>query len=286
MAAAFVFWGLAPLYWKLVESLPARVLLGERILWSAGTALLLLALRHRGLPSHLLKSLVRLDGVLLRRAICALLIGGNWGLFLWAVQHDRVLDISLAYFINPLLNVLLGMVLLRERLNAARLCAVGLAAIAVLNLVLVAGTTPWLALAMASSFAGYSLLKKSLRRGSVEGLFIETTILVPAALLLVAGSAQASGPAPPWLPWALPFCGLVTLTPLWLFARGVRELPLSVTGLLQYLAPSLQFLLAVSLFGEALKPGQLLSFSLIWIGLALFSADLLQASRKAKARIP
>ncbi|SDM65315.1 chloramphenicol-sensitive protein RarD [Oryzisolibacter propanilivorax] len=209
--------------------------------------------------------------------LSALLLSANWLIYVWAVNSGHVLDASLGYFILPLINVALGYVVLGERPRRGQWAAVAIAALGVLWLALQAGRLPWTGLAIALTFGGYGLLRKTAPLGALEGLALETALLAPLAAALLAWwgwqgtAAWAHASAADWA-WLLA-AGPITAVPLLLFAAGARRVPLATLGLLQYIAPSLQFLLGVGLLGEAVQPARLVGFALIWGALALFALE-------------
>lgn len=276
---AFLSWGLVvPVHFRLLDGVPAWGILAHRIVWSGVfIAVLLTALRltRRG-P---IVSFRRRHAFLL---LSALVIAANWSLYLWAVQNGRMLDASLGYFINPLVNVALGALVLRDRLRPLQLAAVALAAIGVVAAVVAAGTLPWIALTLAVSFAIYGLIRKLVPIDPILGLGAETFALVPAALAYLA-----IAPTPPdqgtgqWL--LLMLTGVTTAVPLMWFAAAAARLKLSTIGLMQYIAPSCLLGLSVLVYGESLPPSRALVFGLIWAGLALYAID---AARPRRAVAP
>ncbi|THF61962.1 EamA family transporter RarD [Pseudothauera nasutitermitis] len=276
--AAFTIWGLAPLYFKAVASVPPMEVVAHRVIWSALFLAALLAcwLGFGGLAR--LRAQPRLVGLL---ALTATLTGGNWLVFVWAISADRLLEASLGYFINPLVSVLLGRLFLGERLRPLQQLAVGLACAGVLWRIGQVGT-PWIALFLALTFGFYGLLRKRAPVDAATGLFVETLITAPLALgyLLWLGAAGTlSFGHGAHTDWLLPIAGVLTAVPLMLFAVGAQRLPLSTVGFLQYLAPTLNFLIAVLVFREPFDAGQLIGFVLIWVALAVYSADMLRAGR-------
>ncbi|WP_028081179.1 EamA family transporter RarD [Solimonas soli] len=278
--AAYLIWGLFPLYWRLLHAVPATQIMAHRIAWSAAFVAAWLAAREgwawlRGLSPRLLAML----------AASSLLIACNWWLYIWAVNAGHVVDASLGYFINPLFSVLLGVGFLRERLNAAQWLAVALAAASVVWLGASTGHVPWVALGIAASFGGYGLLRKLAVVPAVQGLAIETALLfVPAlAYLLWAEHAGVAGFAHlgRGVDAGLILGGLVTAVPLALFAHGARRVPLSLIGILQYLTPSMQLVIGVLLYGEPFGGARALGFAGIWAALVLFALDGLLRSRRA-----
>ena len=276
--AAYGIWGLFPLYWKLVQHVPALQILGHRIVWSF-VALAALTTFGRGAPAPSLWHVpARVIGVY---AIAAVLIGINSFLYVYAVNAGFIVETSLGYFIAPLVNVLLGVVVLRERLRAGQWLAAALAAAGVAYLTRAYGSVPWIAAGLATSFGSYGLVKKKAPLDSLRGLTLETAVLViPAAAYLTAlqvdgrGAFLHTGLVSDLL---LVGSGLVTISPLLLFASAVRRIPLSVVGLLQYIAPTIQFLLGVSLYDEPFSRTQFIGFAIVWIALIVFSVDGLRA---------
>jgi chloramphenicol-sensitive protein RarD len=220
-------------------------------------------------------------------ALSALLLAGNWLVYVWAVNNGHVVDTSLGYFITPLVNVLLGYLVLHERPRRLQWAAVAIAASGVLWLTARAGEIPWIALVLAASFGVYGLLRKTAPLGSLEGLALETMLLAPIALPLLAiwtlqGGAALAGADAATLGWLL-LAGPVTAVPLLLFAAGARRIPLATLGLLQYIGPTLQFVLGVWLFREPLEISRLIGFMLIWLALAVYSAESVWVSRRGIA---
>lgn len=281
-ASAYVLWGLFPLYFMLLQAVPPAEVLGHRIVWSLAVVLVLLAARRSfgWLPQALC------NGRVLRSfAASAILIALNWFIYIWAVAHQRVVDASLGYFITPLVNVLMGTLLLHERLRPAQWHAAGLAALGVLWLAAGTGAVPWIALLLAATFSTYGLLRKIAPLGALEGLTMETLLLAPLALAGLAW-ATAQGHAVfagmPLLQQGLVvMVGPLTALPLLLFAAGARRIPLSVLGMLQYIGPTLQFALGVWFFGEPFGGSRLAGFALIWMACAVFTWDALRSARAA-----
>lgn len=277
---AFLSWGLVvPVHFRLLDGVPAWGILAHRIVWSSlFIALLLLALRvMRRAPRFTPQ---RRHAVLL---LSALVIAGNWSLYLWAVQNGRMLDASLGYFINPLVNVALGALVLRETLRPLQLAAVALAGVGVVAAVVAAGTLPWIALALAVSFAIYGLIRKLVPIDPILGLGAETFALLPLALAyLVVAPAPPGQDTGQWL--LLMLTGVTTAIPLMWFAAAASRLKLSTLGLLQYLAPSCLLLLSVLVYGESLPPSRALVFGLIWAGLALYALDAVRPRPVAAQR--
>jgi chloramphenicol-sensitive protein RarD len=276
-------WGLFPLYWKQVASVPALEIVAHRTAWAFVFVAAWVTWRGGWRDARLTVASRR---TLLVLATGAVLIGVNWLLYIWAVTHAHVMEASLGYYVNPLVNVLLGVVVLRERLGRAQGIAVSLAAAGVGVLTLGCGRFPWISLALASTFGLYGLVRKTVAADAVTGLLCETAILTPAAagylLWLGAGGVGVFG-VDARATTLLVLGGGVTAVPLALFAYGARALPLSTLGFIQYLSPSLQFLLAVLLYGEPFTPAHALTFACIWTALALLTWDARRRLRLAAA---
>ncbi len=281
--SAYLIWGLAPIYWKALLAVPPLELLAHRIVWSCVLVIALLALR-RSLGD--IRTAVSRPRTAVTLLVTTALIAFNWGLFIWAVTTGRVLSASLGYYINPLVSVLLGFVVLGERLSRGQTVAVLLAAFGVAVLAVSIGRLPWVSLALAFSFGLYGLLRKTVRAEAAVGLAVETALLAPAAIaFLVArqlAGVGALGRLGAGTDALLLGAGLLTAVPMLLFTVGARRLPLSTLGLLQYIGPTCHFLLAVGLYGEPFGPAHAVTFGLIWLALALYTAD----TRRQVARRP
>lgn len=278
---AFVWWGLFPLYFRIVAVVTPVEVLAHRIVWSLAFVLVALGLRRRW---AWLGEAARRPRVLGAFAASALLLSANWLTYIWSVNNGHVVDASLGYFITPLVNVLLGTTLLHERPRPAQWAALGLAAAGVVWLTLQAGQLPWIALVLAASFGGYGLLRKVAVLGALEGLALETVLLSPLALLALGvwwQRGSSSFPAPDALTnlWLIAI-GPMTAVPLLLFAEGARRIPMTTLGLLQYISPTIQFGLGVWLFGEPFGNARLVGFGFIWLALLLYAAEGLLASRR------
>jgi chloramphenicol-sensitive protein RarD len=272
VVAAYIAWGLLPIYWKTLQAVPSAEILAHRILWSFVFVLVLMVLTGRW-PE--LKQTFRAAR---NRWVCLLtaaIIGSNWFIYIWAVNHNHIVDASLGYFINPLFSVLLGVVFLRERLNRWQVAAFVLATVGVGYLTFHFGRIPWIALSLALTFGFYGLLRKTARVESLVGLTAETGLLSPLVLtyiiLVQVRGAGAVGTASPGIHVLLVGAGLVTATPLLWFTIGVRRIKLSTAGFLQYLAPSLQLLLGVAVYGEPFTKTHAISFGCIWTALLIYS---------------
>lgn len=282
---AFGLWGLGPLYFKLLQTVRADEIIGHRVVWSAIFLFAVLLLRNRAsiLP-HLRVRPAVLGALLLSGALLAV----NWLIFVYAVNTDRVLETSLGYFINPLVSVVLGLLVLRESMSRLQGLAVGIAAAGTLYLALTAREFPWIALSLAFSFGLYGLVRKLTDVGPMVGLFWETLIMTPLALtwlvLLHGSGGLAFGNDSTAIDLLLVATGLVTAIPLVLFAVAARRLPLTTLGLMQYIAPSMSFCLAVFLFREPFTYGHAAAFGAIWTALAVYTWAGRYALRRS--RIP
>lgn len=277
---AYVAWGFFPVYFHALTGVPALEVLAHRVLWSV--VLLALATPLLGRWATTLHALGPEKRWLM--VTSAVLIAANWGTYIWAVQAHRVLQASLGYFVNPLVSVLLGVAFLRERLRPGQRWAIAIAGAGVLWLVIDRGELPWLPVTLALSFGLYGFVRKRAGVDAIGGLLAETAILAPAALALVGLRARAGvGAFGHDLPTTalLVAAGPVTAVPLVWFALGVRSLPLSTVGILQYVTPTLQFLLAVALYHEPFTRAHAVTFGCIWAALALYTWDTLQAARRA-----
>ena len=285
-AAAFGSWGVLPVYFHVLGHVPPLELLSHRIVWSVVllAGLLTVLGRWRAVRAALADPRTRLMLVGSTLFICA-----NWLTFIWAVSAERVMEISLGYYINPLVNVVLGVLVLRERLSPAQGVAVALAAIGVANLAFQTTGLPWPSLVVALSFGFYGLIRKTTNVESIEGLFLETLIMGPFALAFLlwlgaagTGSFTAAGPGQAGL---LVAAGLITSLPLIWFTSGARRISYIAVGFFQYLAPTGHFFLAVFAFGEPFSTDHAITFAFIWTALAIFSADRWrQATRERRAR--
>jgi chloramphenicol-sensitive protein RarD len=278
---AFIAWGLLPIYWKSVITVDPFEILCHRIVWSlVFIAVILTILKGWGGTFAAIKS--KRDILVL--TLSSLMIGGNWMLYIWAVNTGHVLETSLGYYINPLVNVLFGFLFFRERLKPMQTIAIGLAALGVANAVFSHGELPWISLCLAVSFALYGLLRKIASVESLPGLFLETMILGPFALaylvMLEANGTAAMFHQSAHIDLLLMGAGAVTATPLIGFAYGARKLPLTVIGLLQYVAPSIAFCLGVFVYREHFTASHLITFALIWAGLAVYTGDTLRTLRR------
>ena len=271
---AYVAWGSLPFYWKQIAQVPALELIGHRIVWSFITLLAIIVStgqRRRFATAATGPRVVRIY------AVAAVLISINWFIYVWSVNNGFIVESSLGYYITPLVSVLFGVVLLQERMRPLQWAAVSLAATGVLVLAYVYGSVPWIALTLAFSFGTYGLVKKRAPLGSMYGLTIETAILlVPAAAYLLYVDRVGHGAfvhAGPQATALLAGAGLVTTVPLLLFASAARRIPLSLLGVCQYIAPTLQLLTGVLVYHEPFTRGQFIGFAIVWTGLVVFGLD-------------
>ncbi|MRX27899.1 EamA family transporter RarD [Kangiella sp. HZ709] len=277
---AFLIWGLAPIYFKALGDTSALEILAHRIAWSVPVIIIIMLAIKRPFP----KSIWQDKKTLITLFITATLISSNWLIFTWAVVNDRVLDTSLGYFINPLLTVALGILVLREKLDGWKIAALILASLGVAYRIVILGGVPWISLSLATTFAIYGLLRKQVNIGPLQGLLVETLIVLPVTagyifyLLWNGFGAFMQGNLT--LDWLLIAGGVITTVPLALFAAGARILPLNTIGFIQYLAPTLTFFLAVFAFNEPFNQDLLISFSFIWLGLVVYSFGNFKQSKR------
>lgn len=282
--SAYVLWGLFPLYFTRVAHVAAPEILVHRVVWSLVFVLALLAWTRRW---AWLPALLKQPRVLGAFAASALLLSTNWLTYIWSVQNGHLIDASLGYFITPLVNVMLGYTVLHERPRRAQWIALSLAALGVVWLTVQAGQLPWMALVLSLSFGAYGLLRKIAPLGALEGLALETMLLAPPALVALAvwwGRGPASFPAPDaatnlWLIAA----GPLTAVPLLLFAAGARRVSMTTLGLLQYVGPSIAFVLGIWVFREPFSGARFAGFLFIWAALVVYSADGWRVARRAGA---
>ena len=284
--AAYALWGFFPIYWKLLHQVPALQLLGHRIGWSFILLTLYIAATGQWKGFHSASS-SRTIGIY---SVAAVLLSFNWLIYVWGVNAGYIVETSLGYFINPLLSVLLGVIFLRERLRPAQWIPVALAAIGVIYLTVTYGRPPWIALSLAFTFGFYGFVKKLSPLGSLYGLTLETGIVLPVALTYLAyvgikgsGAFLHDGLSVDLL---LIGGGIVTTIPLLMFASAAKQIPLTVVGLLQYIAPTLQFLIGVFLYREPFDLTRFIGFGIVWIALIIFAAENYIANRLPVQPIP
>ena len=282
--AAYILWGIFPLYWKLLRPVNSFEIICHRIVWSLLTLLLVISIgRQWPAIRQLLKDKKRL-------ALCfvsASLISINWLVFIWAVQNGFVVETSLGYFINPLLNVLLGVLLFQEKMHPVQWLAISIAALGVAVMTVQTGEFPFIAITLAISFALYAAAKKKTTLPAVAGLGMETALLTPFTLIALTYFAYVSHDSEPrtantWM--LLVLGGPITTLPLVLFAAAAKTVPMAAMGMLQYIAPSLQFLFGVFLFHESVSLGRAFGFALVWLALIVFSGFVIASSRSTNAR--
>ncbi|CAH8241082.1 MULTISPECIES: EamA family transporter RarD [Vibrio] len=283
---AYTMWGIAPIYFKAIGAVSALEILSHRVVWSF---FLLAALLHFGRSWRSVRDVMTNKSKMLYLITTSLLVGSNWLIFIWAVNANHMLDASLGYYINPLLNVVLGMLFLGERLRKLQWVAVALAAIGVTIQLVVFGSVPVVAIALATTFGFYGLLRKKVALDAQTGLFIETLVMLPAAaiyLLFIADSATSNmATNPTSLNILLVAAGVITTLPLLCFTGAATRLKLSTLGFFQYIGPSLMLLLAVLVYGEAFTSDKAITFAFIWGALVLFSFDGLTYKRKLTPEI-
>lgn len=283
---AYFIWGIAPAYFKLVKEVPPTEIMTHRVIWSALFMLILITLSRSWKQ---VRTVLAQPKKVLLLALTAVTIGGNWLLFIWAVNNQHMLEASLGYFINPLINVVFGMLFLRERFRRLQWVAVALATTGVLVQLWQFGSLPIIGLGLALSFALYGLVRKKIQVDAQSGMLIETAWLFPLAAIYLFGFADSAtshlSANPLILNLKLVAAGIVTTIPLMLFAAACARLRLSTVGFFQYLGPTLMFLLAVLFYGESLTPDKMVTFGFIWLALAIFIIDAIAFSARTRVRI-
>jgi chloramphenicol-sensitive protein RarD len=285
--AAYVMWGFFPIYWKLLHDVPALQVIGHRIAWSF-ILLILVILATKQWTAFRAAALERKTIAIY--SIAAVLLSINWLIYVWGVNAGFIVETSLGYFINPLISVLLGVLFLRERLRTMQWIPIGIAATGVIYLTVTYGRLPWIALSLAVSFGIYGLVKKLAPLGSLYGLTLETALVFPLALIYLTfvgftgtGSFLRGGALTDIL---LIGTGAVTSIPLLMFASAARQIPLTMIGVLQYVAPTLQFLIGVFLYHEPFDQSRLIGFSMVWLALIIFWVENYLANRVPVSTIP
>lgn len=285
-AGAYILWGLLPVYWKAIDDVSPLEIVAHRMAWSLVFAVTLLAATHHW---AWLRRIRQRPALLLPFVATGLLITVNWLVYIWAVNTGRIVDASLGYFINPLVNVLLGVLFLRERLRLGQWVAIAIAATGVSYLTSSYGQLPWIGLTLAFSFGAYGLIRKTARFNSLEGFTMETGVMfLPAVayLLFLSRSGNlAFGGDGLSTTLLLAFTGVITAVPLLLFAAGARRVTMTTLGILQYFAPTLQFLLGVVVYHESFAQARLIGFSLIWSSLALYTVEGYLARRRQREAV-
>ena len=275
--SAYLIWGLLPVYLKALKQVSPNDVLAYRVLWAVAFCAIIALAAGR---ARIIRDVLRDGRRLLLLTASSLIIGLNWLIYIWAINSNHVLEASLGYFINPLISVLFGVVLFRERLGRAGWVAVTLAAVGVAVLALAKGALPWVSLGLALTFAVYSAIRKYVPVEAVAGLFVETLILAPGAALWLYQFGQWDFTREPAMAVLLAMAGPITAVPLILFAVAARRLPLITIGLMQYLTPTMVFLLGVFIYREPLGVTQLFAFACIWAGLAVYAADAIRKMRR------
>jgi chloramphenicol-sensitive protein RarD len=284
---AYASWGVLPIYWKLIRSVPATQIIGHRIVWSLATVVVLILLMRKWADFRAALASESRGRIFRAYGAAALLIGVNWLIYVWAVNAGFIIETSLGYFINPLLSVAMGVVFFKERLRPLQLVSVALAGAGVLYLTVVHGSFPWIALSLSITFGLYGLVKKTAPLGSFEGLALETGILlVPAFLYLTLAYANGTGAflhGTAITDILLAGAGIITTMPLIMFAAAARRIPLSLMGILQYISPTLQFLVGLVLYREPFSRLHFVGYGLVWLALILFAFESLKARQAAGA---
>jgi chloramphenicol-sensitive protein RarD len=281
---AFLIWGFLPLYWKWLGAVPPTELLAHRVLWAA----VILVVAVPILKWRELRAAFRDPRAILAAILAGILLASNWFIYIWAVSVDRLVEASLGYYINPLVNVLLGVVFLRERLTRIQTAALVLAIAGVLVLTFSHGQFPWISIALGFSFGVYGLVKKTGRLGNFVSLFTELLLLAPVAAIYVVVIGRAGHGAfaagNPLVTALLAAAGIVTVTPLLLFGAAARRIRLSRLGFLQYIAPTAMLLIGTLIYGEPFTSAHAVSFALIWIALALYMVTLVRRRGGSQSR--
>ncbi len=285
--AAYLTWGIFPLYWPLLKPASALEILGHRIVWSLlFVVILVVALSRAAQLRSVLADRRRLRFI----GVGAVVIAVNWGMYIWGVNNDHVVETSLGYFINPLVTVFLGVLVLGERLRRVQWFAIAVATLAVLELTADYGRPPWIALVLAFSFGTYGLMKKQAGVGTSEGLAIETAILAPVALAYLAVEQVRGAAAFGHEGWAnaalLVGTGVVTAIPLLLFGAAATRVPMTTLGMLQYIAPIMQFVIGLVVFDEAMTAARWVGFSLVWAALTILTVESWVARRRQAPATP
>ncbi len=279
--SAFVMWGLMPLFWNLLRDIPAQEIIGHRVIWSV-VFLIPVVMYTRCWPE--IMTALRDPAVAMRCFLSGALVTGNWYLHVWAVNSGHVLETSLGYYINPLMNVAVGAIFFHERLNRIQCCAIALATFGVLIMVIGHGHVPWVGLGLASSFLVYGIMRKTVKVNALAGLFIETSMIAPFALVwllwLDSQGTGSFGHVPPMQSVFLALAGLATSVPLLCFSYAARTLRLTTIGLMQYTGPTISFILGTFFFCEPITPAHLATFACIWLALILYSFDSWRTMRR------
>jgi len=281
---AYILWGLFPIYWRLLEGVPAIEILVHRMVWSMLFVAAILTIKK---DWHWLRGAVHNRRMMLTYTLAAILLSINWFTYIWAVNAGFVVEASLGYFINPLVNILLGVIFLGEKLRSGQVAAVILAVLGVVYLTVSYGSLPWISLILAFTFGMYGLIKKTAPLESMHGFSLETLVLfLPALGYLIYREASGVGAfvhEGGGVTLLLILAGPVTSIPLLLFGYSARRIPLSMLGFIQYIAPTLQFMLGVFVYAEPFPPARLVGFSIIWLALLIYSLESVSYNRKSKS---
>jgi chloramphenicol-sensitive protein RarD len=283
---AYGLWGLLPIYWKLLHDVPAMEILAHRMVWSL---LFVGALLLWQSDWQVLRGVWQRPRTVALYFAAAVFLAVNWGVYIWGVNNGHVIETSLGYFINPLVNVLFGVLFLRERLRTVQMVAIGLALAGVLYMTISEGRVPYIALVLAFSFGIYGLLKKKASLPALEGFSLETLLLFVPALVYLGflewqGTAAFGHLSPSITVWLI-LTGIVTATPLLFFAKAAQEVTLTTLGIMQYLAPTLQFILGIYLFREPFERARLVGFGFIWVALILYTAESIWLHRRRRLAV-
>jgi len=283
----YVGWGLFPLYWALLAHVPPLEVLLHRMFWAVPFLIVLVAFSTRR-KTQLIAAFHSWSEIRLLSA-SSLFICFNWGVFIWAVTNQRVIEASMGYFLTPILNVIVGLLVFEEKLDSLKITAIGFAAAGVIYYILRVGIFPWVGLSLGISFATYGLFRKKMKTNAVPGLLIETLLLLPFTITLLLwlhsqGIAEFLNQSPDTDLWLI-LAGPVTVIPLALFTMGARLLPMTSVGILFYITPTIQFLCGILIFGESLSQDKLIGFAAIWIGLIVFSYSLLSVKLKSRPEV-
>ncbi|WP_051697557.1 EamA family transporter RarD [Prevotella sp. 10(H)] len=281
----YILWGLFPIFWKLITGVPAVNVLAHRIVWSFVILFIWVFFTNR----QTFMSYVKQPKLLLRLGLAGFVVSANWGIYIYAVASNHIVEAGLGYYINPLINVFLGYIFLKERLAIMQKIAVLLALIGVVYLTISYGKFPWISLLLATTFGLYGLLKKKANLESMPALTVETMVVFPFALAFLIYSADA-GPAIPFFPSSaltsslLILSGLITAIPLFWFGKSAQVIPLSTMGFIQYLCPTLQLLLGIFVYNETFGMEYLICFAFVWLGLAFYTISILKGKKVTLAK--
>ena len=280
---AYLIWGVVPIFWRMIDHVPSVEIVAHRILWSSIMVLLMVVLLSQWSD---FKALFKQKPILFRLLIASILVSTNWGIYIWAVNTGHIVESSMGYFINPLFNVVLGVLIFKERLRKNQILAIGLAAIGVLYLILIHGEVPYIALSLALTFGCYGALKKSIAVPAIQSMAVETSLLIIPAigyLIYLSSQNQFSFGVDHQSDIFLVLAGAVTLAPLILFSAAAQKISMTALGMTQYLGPTLQLIIGVWVFNEPFGSERQISFGLIWLGLFFYTADQLHHRRRRRA---